>query len=38
MDVFSLHEKVVSDYRNYIKSFVRIRDEKDRSVRSAEGL
>src|SRR5262249_36841733 len=28
MDVFSLREKVVNDYRNYIKSFVRIRDER----------
>jgi superfamily II DNA/RNA helicase len=28
MDVFSLREKVVNDYRDYIKSFVRIRDER----------
>lgn len=27
MDVFALREKVVNDYRDYIKSFVRIRDE-----------
>ena len=27
MDVFALREKVVSDYRNYIESFVRINDE-----------
>jgi len=28
MDVFALREKVVSDYRQYIESFVRIRDER----------
>src|SRR5262250_2848074 len=28
MDVFTLREKVVSDYRHYIESFVRINDEK----------
>ena len=27
MDVFALREKVVSDYRHYIESFVRINDE-----------
>jgi hypothetical protein len=28
MDVFALREKVVSDYKQYIESFVRIRDER----------
>src|ERR1017187_6073996 len=28
MDVFALREKVVSDYRRYIESFVRINDER----------
>jgi len=28
MDVFALREKVVSDYRHYIESFVRINDER----------
>jgi hypothetical protein len=28
MDVFALREKVVSDYRQYIESFVRINDER----------
>ena len=28
MDVFVLREKVVSDYRQYIGSFVRIRDDR----------
>jgi superfamily II DNA/RNA helicase/very-short-patch-repair endonuclease len=28
MDVFALRERVVSDYKNYIESFVRIRDRK----------
>ena len=28
MDVFALRDKVVSDYRRYIESFVRIRDTK----------
>lgn len=28
MDVFALRDKVVSDYRHYIESFVRIRDER----------
>src|SRR6516164_8443791 len=28
MDVFSLREKVVSDYRQYIESFVRINDDR----------
>lgn len=28
MDVFALREKVASDYRRYIESFVRIRDKK----------
>lgn len=28
MDVFALREKVVSDYRHYIESFVRITDER----------
>jgi ATP-dependent helicase YprA (DUF1998 family) len=28
MDVFALREKVVSDYRHYIESFVRINDEQ----------
>jgi len=28
MDVFALRKKVVSDYRHYIESFVRINDEK----------
>src|SRR5260370_40780324 len=28
MDVFALREKVVSDYRPYIESFVRINDER----------
>jgi hypothetical protein len=28
MDVFALCEKVVSDYRHYIESFVRINDER----------
>ena len=27
MDVFALRNKVVDDYRRYIESFVRIRDE-----------
>ena len=27
MDVFALRDKVVSDYRHYIESFVRIQDE-----------
>ena len=28
MDVFALRERVVSDYKNYIESFVRIRDKR----------
>ena len=28
MDVFALREKVVSDYKRYIESFVRIRDKR----------
>ncbi len=28
MDVFALREKIVSDYRHYIESFVRINDER----------
>jgi hypothetical protein len=28
MDVFALREKAVSDYKRYIESFVRIRDER----------
>jgi hypothetical protein len=28
MDVFALRERVVNDYRNYIESFVRIRDKR----------
>src|SRR5271157_1348662 len=34
MDVFALRDKVVSDYRHYIESFVRIQDERtDKFVR-----
>jgi hypothetical protein len=28
MDVFALQQKIVSDYRHYIESFVRINDER----------
>ncbi len=28
MDAFALRDKVVSDYRRYIESFVRIRDDR----------
>ena len=28
MDVFALRERVVSDYRRYIESFVRIKDKR----------
>src|SRR5947208_818348 len=28
MDVFALRERVVNDYKNYIESFVRIRDKR----------
>ena len=34
MDVFALRERVVNDYKNYIESFVRIRDKRIDEFRS----
>ena len=36
MDVFQTHSRIVSDYENYIRSFLKIADPKIREVVEAE--
>ena len=32
MNIFTLHEQIISDYRSYIESFVNIEDDEIRAV------
>ena len=38
MDIFELHSEIVRDYRSYIQSFIKIRDDKTRELVEASLL